>query len=165
MQATPSQVREDFLFYRQKVHKSLKPQDPAIMQEVAAKTQKELDAGWIAGPLRESDLDKGILVSRRFGLQQGAKVRCIDNLTSSGVNLAVQAYEAPQPQSTDVVASTCQRLLRHIEKQVGKKTFVLLGKAFDLTRLTGRCQCIQIQHGHRTSVLFIRTPKRGFTSG
>ena len=116
MQATPSQVKEDFLFYRKKVHNSLKPQEPALMKEVAEKTRKELDSGWIAGPLHEADLGKGILVSRRFGLQQGAKVRCIDNLTSSGVNLAVQAYEAPQPQSTDVVASTCQRLLKHIEK-------------------------------------------------
>ena len=133
MQATPGQVKEDFLFCRKKVHNSLKPQEPALMKEVAEKTRKELDAGWIAGPLREADLGAGILVSRRFGLQQGPKVRCIDNLTSSGVNLAVQAYEAPQPQSTDVVASTCQRLLKHIEKQVGTSTFVLLGKAFDLT--------------------------------
>ncbi|CAE7816109.1 unnamed protein product [Symbiodinium sp. CCMP2592] len=133
MQATPEQVREDFHDFRKKVHKSLKPQEHSLMSEVFEKTKKELEAGWIIGPLSESNLCSGTLVSRRFGLRQGPKVRCIDNLTSSGVNLAVQAYEAPQPQSTDVVASTCQRLLRYIRRKVGKAVFNLLGKAFDLT--------------------------------
>ncbi|CAE7258535.1 unnamed protein product [Symbiodinium sp. CCMP2592] len=133
MQATPEQVREDFHDFRKKVHKSLKPQEHSLMSEVFEKTEKELEAGWIIGPLSESNLCSGTLVSRRFGLRQGPKVRCIDNLTSSGVNLAVQAYEAPQPQSTDVVASTCQRLLRYIKRKVGKAVFNLLGKAFDLT--------------------------------
>ncbi|CAE7221237.1 unnamed protein product [Symbiodinium sp. CCMP2592] len=82
-------------------------QDPALAVEVCTKTEKELEAG--------------------------QKVRCIDNLTSSGVNLAVQAYEAPQPQSTDVVASTCLRLLKSINKRAGKVLFKILGKAFDLT--------------------------------
>ena len=133
MQATPQQVRTDFSKFRKKVHNSLKPQETALMSEVFNKTKKELEAGWIVGPLTESQLDEGTLVSRRLGLQQGSKVRCIDNLTSSGVNLAVQAYEAPQPQSTDVVASTCQRLLKYVRDKVGKGAFQLLGKAFDLT--------------------------------
>ena len=133
MQATPEQVRNDFRVFRKKVHNSLKPQDPSLAAEVFSKTQKELEAGWLVGPLREGELEGGVLVSRRFGLQQGPKVRCIDNLTSSGVNLAVQAYEAPQPQSTDVVASTCLRLLKFVKKRVGKGIFKLLGKAFDLT--------------------------------
>ncbi|CAE6970568.1 unnamed protein product [Symbiodinium sp. CCMP2592] len=107
--------------------------DPALAAEVCSKTDKEREAGWIVGPLCESSLCDGILVSRRFGIQQGQKVRCIDNLTSSGVNLAVQAYEAPQPQSTDVVASTCLRLLKSIKKRAGKVLFKILGKAFDLT--------------------------------
>ncbi|CAE7032352.1 unnamed protein product [Symbiodinium sp. CCMP2592] len=133
MQATPKQVREDSKVFREKVKNSLKTQDPALAAEVCTKTEKELEAGWIVGPMCESSLCDGILVSRRFGIQQGQKVRCIDNLTSSGVNLAVQAYEAPQPQSTDVVASTCLRLLKSIKKRAGKVLFKILGKAFDLT--------------------------------
>ncbi|CAE7037204.1 unnamed protein product [Symbiodinium sp. CCMP2592] len=133
MQATPKQVREDSKVFREKVKNSLKPQDPALAAEVCSKTEKEREAGWIVGPMCESSLCDGILVSRRFGIQQGQKVRCIDNLTSSGVNLAVQAYEAPQPQSTDVVASTCLRLLESIKKRAGKVLFKILGKAFDYT--------------------------------
>ncbi|CAE7831241.1 unnamed protein product [Symbiodinium sp. CCMP2592] len=133
MQATPKQVREDSKVFREKAKNSLKAQDPALAAEVCTKTEKEREAGWIVGPMCESSLCDGILVSRRFGIQQGQKVRCIDNLTSSGVNLAVQAYEAPQPQSTDVVASTCLRLLKSIKKRAGKVLFKILGKAFDLT--------------------------------
>ena len=51
----------------------------------------------------------------------------INNLTSSYVNKAVQAYESPQPMSTDVIAGIGQNLMRLCK---GKKFF---GKAFDLS--------------------------------
>ena len=94
--------------------------------EVFQKTLEEKEAGWLEGPLPLDSLGPGMLLSRRFGLQQGPKVRLIDNLTASLVNLLVQAYESPQPQSTDVVAALVQALLQK------KRQGTLLGKAFDL---------------------------------
>ena len=79
---------------------------------VMEKTLVEKDEGWLVVPLDHSEVEPFALISRRFGLSQGDKVRLIDNMTSPGVNLAVQAYEAPQPQSPDVFASILHRLMQ-----------------------------------------------------
>ncbi|CAE7317302.1 unnamed protein product [Symbiodinium microadriaticum] len=94
---------------------------------VMEKTLVEKDEGWLVGPLDHSEVEPFALISRRFGLSQGDKVRLIDNMTSSGVNLAVQAYEAPQPQSPDVFASILHRLMQTSPR------LKILGRAFDLS--------------------------------
>ena len=50
------------------------------------KTLEECDKGWLIGPLDVSSLDKDVVVSRRFPLQQGAKIRPIDDYSMSSVN-------------------------------------------------------------------------------
>ena len=80
---------------------------------VLEKTHKEKEKGWLIGPLPLSSIPTGCLISRRFGIQPGSKVRLIDDFSQSGVNHAVQSYEAPQPQRTDVIASIAHSLLQN----------------------------------------------------
>ena len=67
--------------------------DPSVDEEVYAKTLVEKDHGWLMGPIEVADLPDHAIVSRRFGLKQGAKVRLIDDFSGSGVNSTVQACE------------------------------------------------------------------------
>ena len=44
-------------------------------------------------------------LSRRFGVVQGEKTRCVDDFSRSHVNSCVQVTEAPKPHTVDVLAS------------------------------------------------------------
>ena len=46
------------------------------------KTLEERDKGWLVGPLEWDDLGPDTVVSRRFPLQQGTKIRPIDDYYS-----------------------------------------------------------------------------------
>ena len=100
--------------------------DPSVDEEVYAKTLVEKDHGWLVGPIEVADLPDHAIVSRRFGLKQGAKVRLIDDFSGSGVNSTVQACESPKPHSTDVVAALLLQLARSTNGGG------MLGKCFDL---------------------------------
>ena len=86
------------------------------------KTWEECNAGWLEGPIPLSELESSALVSRRFGVVQGSKVRVIDG----GVNGTVQVAETPRPHATDKVAALCLALLA----KCGGST--VLGRTFDL---------------------------------
>ena len=126
MDCTPASVRERAKDFRTLVLKSVVSQK-GLDGSVMTKTLEERDRGWLVGPFKLDDLPDDAIISRRFGITQGQKVRLIDDFTQSGVNLAVQSYEAPQPQSTDVIASICHSLLE------SSKINELVGKAFDLS--------------------------------
>ena len=100
--------------------------DIEVDRVVYSKTMDEVQSGWARGPIPLSALPTGAVVSRRFGLKQGEKVRLIDDLTGSGINQTVQASESPKPHTTDVVASA---LLEMLKFNNGSK---LLGRAFDM---------------------------------
>ena len=61
---------------------------------------------FVEGPFDLSTIppDPDMPVSKRFGVVQGSKVRCVDDFTGSSVNLAVQSCESPRPHTLDVVA-------------------------------------------------------------
>ena len=50
-------------------------------------------------------------LSRRFGIQQGQKVRCIDDFSRSSVHKSVQTCESPKPHTIDVFAAMCVHLM------------------------------------------------------
>ena len=103
MASTPSCVRRNSKSLRDLVLKATTSQGE-LDAMVMAQTLAEKEAGWLVGPLQLSSLPDDILISRRFGIQQGQKIRLIDDFSQSGVYLAVQSHEAPQPQGTDVIA-------------------------------------------------------------
>ena len=90
--------------------------DAFIDSEVFAKTQDEVNCGWLEGPFELSELPPNAVVSRRFGIKQGVgdklKVRLIDDFSASGVNSTVQVDSNAKLHTLDVVAALCMELLR-----------------------------------------------------
>ena len=79
--------------------------DCELDHEVWLATCKEVEAGFLVGPISPKDLLRGHVVSPRFGLRQGTKVRPIDNLTASGVNLCVGLPERLQVETVDEICA------------------------------------------------------------
>ena len=97
------------------------------MDEVVySKTLEEVELGWALGPIGLDDLPSDAVVSKRFGLKQPAKIRLIDDLSSSRVNQTVQTSESPKPHSVDFIAAM---LLETLKFNEGVKLF---GRSFDL---------------------------------
>ena len=86
-------------------HSSRSSGDHLVDKAVYEKTLEERDEGWLEGPISFSSLPVGSVLSRRFGLKQPNKVRLIDDLSGSFVNMTVQSNESPRSHTTDVVAS------------------------------------------------------------
>ena len=84
--------------------------DDELDKELWEKTMKEVRAGWLIGPLEWDDLDPSYVISHRFPLKQGAKVRPIDDYSRSGVNAAVTTLEQPTVDTSDVAAAMYSRL-------------------------------------------------------
>ena len=112
------QLREDVL----KKVRPLGELDEAVLK----KTLEERDAGWLEGPSPLSELEEHAVLSRRFGVMQGPKMRVIDDYSMSGVNSAVQVSESPKPHATDKVAALCLSLLAHCGQEP------VMGRTFDL---------------------------------
>jgi hypothetical protein len=60
--------------------------DKALDEAVLRETREEIACGWADGPWNLDDLEYGSTISRRFPLQQGQKIRMIDDYSVSGVN-------------------------------------------------------------------------------
>ena len=78
---------------------------PETDSQVWDKTLSELQQGWIVGPLKHSEVPDDCPLSRRFGVIQGEKTRCVDDFAKSSVNLAVQVTESPKPHTVDVLGA------------------------------------------------------------
>ncbi|CAK9007681.1 Uncharacterized protein SCF082_LOCUS9564 [Durusdinium trenchii] len=101
--------------------------DDFVDFEVYRKTCEERTSGWLRGPYRLDTLPQHAVVSRRFGLKQGPKVRLIDDFSGSCVNLTTQAETTPSLHTLDVVAAM---LLQVVCKGRG---FAWVGKTVDLS--------------------------------
>ena len=69
------------------------------------KTLEEVEKGWLVGPFDPQQVPSHYPLSRRFGVAQGEKTRCVDDFSRSHVNACVQVTEAPKPHTVDVLAS------------------------------------------------------------
>ncbi|CAE7428234.1 car [Symbiodinium sp. CCMP2592] len=84
-------------------------EDPVIDQGVLKATMKELERGFVDGPLSPDQIPEDASLTHRFGVIQGSnedgpKVRPIDNYLSSQVNAAVTQVEQVSVHTIDVVA-------------------------------------------------------------
>ena len=105
--------------------------DDFVDFEVYRKTCEERTSGWLRGPYRLDTLPQHAVVSRRFGLKQGPKVRLIDDFSGSCVNLTTQAETTPSLHTLDVVAAM---LLQVVCKGRG---FAWVGKRLTCQQPTG----------------------------
>ena len=81
------------------------------------KTLEEVEKGHLAGPFDVCHLPKGCLVSSRFPLMQGGKLRPIDNSSSSLINDTVTVSEKPVTHSIDEIALLITKLSKAARKK------------------------------------------------
>ena len=79
--------------------------DDELDRALQAVTDKELEKGWLWGPIDVSSLPETACVSRRFGIWQGGKCRPIDNLKESGINATTSAADTITVHTADYTAA------------------------------------------------------------
>ena len=102
-------------------------------QDVALwdKTLQEVEKGWLEGPIQWDSLSGSAVVSRRFPLQQGQKLRPIDDYSMSQVNAALTTRDQATADNVDVV---CAMLLSYIRSfQNAGRTADVVARSFDLS--------------------------------
>ena len=95
------------------------------------KTLEERDRGWLIGPLSWDELEENAVVSKRFPLQQGAKLRPIDDFSMSLVNATVSMRDQATTDGVDVIAATMCVFMKTLVSQ--GKCAQLLARSFDLS--------------------------------
>ena len=105
-------------------------------------TCEEVRLGFMKGPFKVEELPKGALVSPRFGLKQKNKLRPIDDLSISGVNMSTSLPERLKVDAID----ECAALIKQMLKQAGGCQ-PLVGKTYDL-RKAYRQLAIKESHLH-----------------
>jgi hypothetical protein len=95
--------------------------DPEIDKELWDTTIDELDRRLLSGPYTREELDARFgplwTASRRFGLRQGDRIRCIDDLTGSLVNSAFGPSELLDLGGVDGLAALVRALLAGVDDQ------------------------------------------------
>ena len=117
------------------VDRELPAQDSELCEEVWNQTLAEVETGALVGPLEVESIPECCPLSRRFGIKQGNKVRCVDDFTMSSVNSCVQCTESPKPHTADVLAALVSELMAKIDGSDGS----WLGRAFDLKGAYRQC--------------------------
>ena len=82
-----------------------------IAQSVWQQTLDEVTKGELEGPLPLAEIPSDIPLSKRFGVEQGGKIRCVDDFSASGINATAQPLESPKPHTLDVVAGMLSTLM------------------------------------------------------
>ena len=77
-----------------------------------SKTLEEVDKGHLEGPFEFESVPEDCLISSRFPIMQGDKLRPIDNYSSSLINDTVTVSEKPVTHSIDEIALLITRLER-----------------------------------------------------
>ena len=104
--------------------------DLELDESLWAKTQAEVEKGWLVGPIPWDQLPAGSAVSRRFPLAQAGKIRPIDDLSQSQVNSTVNTFEQATVDGPDVICSYAVFFMRCLSSN-GQST-QLLGRSLDL---------------------------------
>ena len=85
--------------------------------------KEELDKGWVSGPLDPQELEPGSVISPRFPIRQGEKVRAIDDFSFSGVNSCFGTTEKIELQGVDDILSLIGSMLRSGRGALHGRTF------------------------------------------
>lgn len=91
---------------------------------------KEVDKGFLRGPIDPDDVPRGGTLTRRFGVHQKDKVRPIDDYKASLVNSAVTQVEVVTLHGVDHIAGMGAAILKAF-KTLGRSES-LVGKCWDL---------------------------------
>ena len=78
--------------------------DDEMLQSVWSQTLGEVQAGFLTRPIDLQDVPGHIPLSKRSGVRQGAKIRCVDDFSRSRINGCEQVSESPKPHKVDIIA-------------------------------------------------------------
>ena len=131
--------------------------NPSTDEAVWQKTMDEVKKGWLEGPLLPTTVPDHCPLSRRFGVVQGPKIRCVDDYTRSSVNLAVQVTESPKPHTVDVLSSL---MVEAMTVCPGGEPWV--ARTFDLR--DAYRQCAVAPESSRFAHIAVRNPSSGQAS-
>ena len=105
---------------------------------VLLETKEDIQKGWADGPWRLDQLERGATMSRRFPLDQGDKVRMIDDYSVSGVNDSCTIHTKLDLHMVDtfvvVVKSYFSHKLVQLENVIQHRTL----NRHETPKLTGR---------------------------
>ena len=104
--------------------------DPECDKFVYSETMKEVERGWLRGPVERSSLPKGCSVSKRFGLWQKTKYRCIDDFSGSLVNATCSIFESPLLHTIDISSAMLNSWMCSMNDNSCRQQ--ILGRSFDL---------------------------------
>ena len=96
-------------------HSTRSSGDAAMDKALWDKTLAEVSRGWMVGPIAWETLVNDEVVSKRFPIQQGPKVRPIDDYSMSSINATVTQWEQPTVDTIDTICATvlsCMRAFR-----------------------------------------------------
>ena len=105
--------------------------DAEMDSKLWLKTLEERDKGWLIGPVAWSDLEPHSVVSKRFPLQQGSKLRPIDDFSMSMVNATVSMRDQATTDGVDIIAAMMCVFMRSLAKQ--RKESQIVARSFDLS--------------------------------
>ena len=104
--------------------------DKDLDEKLYQKTLDEVAKGWLLGPLDWDSLEANAVVSKRFGLQQGEKLRPIDDYSMSSVNATVTVKDQATADNVDVICAMLLQLMTGLRAH-GRST-LLRARSFDL---------------------------------
>ena len=113
------------------------PMDPEMVETVWEQTMAEVQSGFLIGPIDLDQVPHHVPLSKRFGIKQGAKTRCVDDFSRSGINSCTQVSqvsESPKPQTVDIIAALGLSLMRHSPEGASRKV-----RAYDLSGAYRQC--------------------------
>ena len=102
--------------------------DPHLDEELWQATVKDAESGWARLLPASSAPPSEVLLSRRFAVVQGDRVRAVDDFSFSGVNDTLGTSEKVTTMSTVHTTALGLRLLRFAKA----KGLTVLGRCFDL---------------------------------
>ena len=94
-------------------------------------TLKEVQKGFLVGPVNPVSLPSGSTITRRFGVQQKGKLRPIDDYKASMVNSSVTQTEGVSVHSVDHIAAMVSSRMRQL-RDARASARELQGKCWDL---------------------------------
>lgn len=115
--------------------------DQDVISSVWEQTLAERDAGEIQGPFDITEIQPSYPLSKRFGVRQSNKIRCVDDFSQSSVNACAQTSESPKPHTVDVLCSMCLAVMTKLTRSEP-----WLVRSFDLKRAYRQCAVDPDQH-------------------
>ena len=115
-------------------YRSFEFMDEDILTAVCTPTLEEVAAGELIGPLELAQVPSAYPLSKRFGIRQSSKIRCVDDFTQSSINACAQTCEPSKPHAVDILCSMCLGLMR-----ISDDSSSWQARSFDLKRAYRQC--------------------------